>query len=893
MPFEWFDKKQLKWALSALWTFLQREWVSIFVSSGCGILAAGLLRLLLSDKPFAQFYKSQYSPVRSHFDGLLTYSPFIIGLVLAFAIAFSPSIVVLVGRGLRSWFMGVTSGLRLLSFVSSLTIFATYHASQWNPFLLDIKIVLPSFLISYGLYLLGQIRKQKPLTEADVQVNDDDLKAAGTRISDSDDPIKEWPEDILGRAPIINAISFSVLISKTPVLALFGELGSGKTSVLNLLEDHMRKKVKRKAILVFFNTWLPGSAESLSSYLLDDIARECSGQYVVPGIRKDARKLALATAKSVPLLSSLSEMLSSSTQREDIQRLADAISRLPRRVVVLLDEVDRMQKKQILELLKVLRGLSVSQNLSFVCAFDRERMERQVTGDFTSKSNVYFEKFFPASINLPVLDADALKAIGVRRLVSTLDSQGWFEVGADRDTYTKEIEKIWDDLIAPFCQTPRAIGLLVNDVSAASLPLRGEVNPVDLTLIEMLRRFEPSVYEVAWRYRETLAGPEDSLARYHYRSDEQKAAFKKSLIEELSKSVAGAERLDTVKRVLGNLFPLFAEIDGRRPWARGPKQEGAEAEKKIANPSLIRAYFHQKLPEELFSSKEMSSFLRRIEDAPNVDSRAQELFHVLDSMEKGDPKRENFLEKLSDRMKTMDLNLSTELVHACMLAASKYNYDFFVGMGEAGDALRMVIRVAERTPSEQRVAFLSQCILEAGDDTFALRIQTVLSKPGQDFHLGVSFADLYPSFIERMMLRYGLNADAFNMNLIYSDPAAFSLWGASDLSKEGITLDPKTVADNRAAQCGFWLRYIGTSQKRLAEVFNTFFMPKAMYSGNPEPFIENKIPVAELRRLSETLVEDETLTEANKLSLRLLRRLLNGDFANGVAIDDWEGGELG
>jgi hypothetical protein len=70
-------------------------------------------------------------------------------------------------------------------------------------------------------------------------------------------------------------------------------------------------------------------------------------------------------------------------------------------------------------------------------------------------------------------------------------------------------------------------------------------------------------------------------------------------------------------------------------------------------------------------------------------------------------------------------------------------------------------------------------------------------------------------------------------------------------------------------------------------------MPKAMYSGNPEPFIENKIPVAELRRLSETLVEDETLTEANKLSLRLLRRLLNGDFANGVAIDDWEGGELG
>ena len=70
-------------------------------------------------------------------------------------------------------------------------------------------------------------------------------------------------------------------------------------------------------------------------------------------------------------------------------------------------------------------------------------------------------------------------------------------------------------------------------------------------------------------------------------------------------------------------------------------------------------------------------------------------------------------------------------------------------------------------------------------------------------------------------------------------------------------------------------------------------MPKAMYSGNPEPFIENKIPIAELTRLFESLKEDEPLSEANKLSLRIMGWLLNGEFADGVAIDDWESGELG
>jgi len=893
MLFRWLETKVPWWGLAAFWTFLKREWTSVFVSSGIGILAASLLRLLLSDKGFSEFCKSEYSPILTHFDGIDVYSPFAIGMVMAFAVALLPRVLLGIRKGLRSWLLGVTSGMRLLPFLSSLAILTIYEAKPENQYLLDFKVVAILFTISFGLYLIGQIQSQKQVKEEDVQVTSEDLKLVGTHVSDSDDPIKAWPEDILGRAPIINTISFSLLISKTPVLALFGDLGSGKTSVLNLLRDHLGQKVKPRAIVVFFNCWLPGSSESLSSYLLDDIARECGKQYVVPGIRKDARKLALALAKSVPLLSSLSDMWSASTQRDDLQRLADAVSRLPRRVVVLLDEIDRMQKEEILELWKVLRGVSVSPNLSFVCASERTRMALAVAEGIGLDSNVYLEKFFPTSLSLPVIDADALKGIGVRRLVSTLRNQGWFEVDADREMYAEQLEKIWDDLVAPFCQTPRAIGLLANDVGAASLPLRGEVNPIELTLFEMLRRFEPSVYEIVWRYKEALAGPENSWARYRYRTDEQREAFNKGLIEELGKVLEGTGRLDAVKRVLANLFPLFARIAGRQPWARGPKPEGVEAERNIANPSLMRAYFHQKLPEDLFSSREMSNFIRTVEKAPDTHTRREELFRVLDSMKKGDPKRENFLEKLSDRMRTMNLSLATDLVHSCVLGASKYGYDFFVSTGEAGDALRMVIRVAERTSDEQRTAFLSQCILEAGDDTFALRVQTILSKPGQDFHLGVSFAELYPSFLARMMTRYGPNSDAQIMDLTYSDPAAFNLWGMSDLSKEGMTLDAKMVADNRAAQRNFWLRYIGTSRRRLAEVFNTFFMPKGMYTGNPEPFIENKIPVAELKRLFEILAEDEPLDEANKLSLRILGRLLNGDFVNGVAIDDWESGELG
>jgi len=48
--------------------------------------------------------------------------------------------------------------------------------------------------------------------------------------------------------------------------------------------------------------------------------------------------------------------------------------RLPKRVVVLLDELDRMERDELLPLLKVVRGISALPNLSFVCAAERKTL---------------------------------------------------------------------------------------------------------------------------------------------------------------------------------------------------------------------------------------------------------------------------------------------------------------------------------------------------------------------------------------------------------------------------------------------------------------------------------------------------------------------------------------
>src|ERR1039458_4023813 len=116
------------------------------------------------------------------------------------------------------------------------------------------------FLFSFVLYLEAKAHALGTSVEDDLRVSPHVRSLAGTQLSDSDDPISTWKEDALGRASLVDSMCVKLMIAKSPVLAVFGEFGIGKTSTLNLLSEHLSDK----AIVVSFSTWLPGSQETLT-----------------------------------------------------------------------------------------------------------------------------------------------------------------------------------------------------------------------------------------------------------------------------------------------------------------------------------------------------------------------------------------------------------------------------------------------------------------------------------------------------------------------------------------------------------------------------------------------------------------------------------------------------
>jgi hypothetical protein len=867
--------------------FIKREWFDVILWSGLGAIGATLLRLIFLDSALRKFFVLTYIPPSNRFDDIWLYFPYVITLAAILSVAMLVRVQEMARRGISSWWSGVTSGLCLIPFLSILLALALPYGPAVRRGYIALAFVLFSTTIAFLLHIKARVAAERQISEESLRVAQQSKSTANIELTLSDDPIETWAEDALGRASMVDNISAKIMIARNPVIGVFGKFGSGKTSILNLLREHLGGK----AIVVSFTTWLPGSQETLSAYLIADIANECKKHYMVPGLSKSARRLANALSKTVPLLQGYSELFPSPTQRDDIESMKTTLARLPKRVVVLLDELDRMEREEILTLLKVIRGISTLPNLSFVCALDIEEVIRIVRKDTNAENATYFDKFFPVSVPVPEIDGSALQNAGVERLTRAFEQRNWFANESQKSDFRNQIAGIWKDQISLICPNLRTIGLLANDAGTAAALLKGEVNPIDLILIEMLHRFFPLVYEIVSRNSLTLTGGEGWLKGGAYHSDKEKKALQQRFVEDLDKAEPAGTRRDFVNRVLGALFPLYDQVLGASWTRRMAKKETKEDDRHIRESSMFPAYFRYELPESVFSSVELEEFLLRIKNAPGEQGQQRIFLEELETLEKGSLKRDDFLRKLSEAGGAAPPAEGRGLAQLAMKAADKYSYDsFFTSFGEAGHILRLVIGVAKKVQRSDRNPFLAKCIAEATDDTMAYRILTKLTGQWNDFDLGVRFSELYPAFIHRMRSRYGRDVDVSRVDITTSDTNAFALLGNlappdtganPSPTGSGVAVDP----EDRVIQREFWLRFIDGSRRRLAESFQGIFMPVGIYENDPTAFVEMKIPVENLRNLYDALIDGEPLDEFEQTALPRLKRFLDGEFRNGVGID--------
>jgi predicted KAP-like P-loop ATPase len=624
-----------------------------------------------------------------------------------------------------------------------------------------------------------------------------------------DRPIKQFSEDKLDRKPLILSLVQRLISDGAPIVALIGAYGDGKTSILYLLEKELEKE---KTIVVRFKSSLPGDDLTLVSTLFNSIGKQLRSRFFVRRLRNVLKRFARRISGLVPgAPSGLRDMFAEPSQQDELQELTDKLAVLPvHRVVVLLDDMDRMQGSELRMLLKIIRAAEDYPKLSFVCAFNKKALvdalirhqviDRvtlnfastgamttsgtavgQVAADDTRAGYEYLEKFFPLQIPVPKLDDGQIAKEFDFRFNQFAEHNGLSMLPEDTATFDKAFRPFWKPHFLPSLNNLRKINSYFNSLSASFGLVKSEVNLIDFMCIELLRQVEPEVYEQVFKSRPLFYYPEMDILRWDEREVSLDDANEKKRLDaafdQVFRNLHGPER-ESALSLLGLLFPKvnsYHEARGLSSTAV-PGEVEADKRKRIYHPDHFTTYFSLHVQEGYVSSQELETLIAVVNEKP---SRAEAETHFIGYLRSlTGLKKYRFFEKMMRLGDKLGLVQARALATAIALESLTLAHDDFE-LGEFGTAIRVELVLANRfKDSEEITHVLSDVITLSTSDALAQRVfHFATDRDNNQIFENWAFVNadqLKTALVTRMKARYSVGGEAS----IYAPSRTWRDWQA-------------------------------------------------------------------------------------------------------------------
>lgn len=455
------------------------------------------------------------------------------------------------------------------------------------------------------------------------------MPGEGVRVLEQEDGHRHWSDeplavdgiDSFGRQPFISTLVQRIQLASatdpSTVFGLVGAWGSGKTSVLN----RVRAGLPDDWTIVDFTPWSSGDSASMSLEFVRTLA-EALGN----GLDKDMRRRLAGYATYVaPLLGAvpifggglratadhvLAEIGRRAPWHRQFKELSARIQSLGKRVLIVVDDVDRLGADELLTLLRVLRLLGRFRGVHYLIAYDQDTVEDLLrsTGA-VGRSTAFMEKIVQYPFETPPLPRAAtlrLTDAAVGDLLSATGRQ-LDEVGLQRASSLMET-------IAAQIQTPRTLGRFREHLLAFSSHVNdGQLDVVDFVAVTWLRLASHGVWAELGRSFDVLR----SGSRVRGILDR----------EEMTPSdwEAFVVRADTAADVQGTLAVLAIMFQGVHfPGI----SDYLDHERSISDPTYFGRYLILAIPEDDVSDELIEDVVRG--HCSNLDARMTELAVIID-----------------------------------------------------------------------------------------------------------------------------------------------------------------------------------------------------------------------------------------------------------------------
>lgn len=459
----------------------------------------------------------------------------------------------------------------------------------------------------------------------------------------ADHPLTDPALDRLGYAQFAEHLANGILSlpsSEGVVIALYGAWGAGKTTTLNYVAHCLRKSPEQnRPAILWFNPWWFSGREDLVRAFLQQLTAEIGGlRYYSRVLLEKFGDLADLASAVTPRLSVVARL--AKRKAKAVPELKREISRLlqqqTRRIVVLIDDIDRLTPAEMQEVFRAVKAVADFPNITYLMAFDKNVVIRSINDSCAGNGEGYLEKIVQVPFELPVADRAAVHRLFFERLDPIL-------AGIDASQFDKTYwGNVFHEGISIFLNTPRDVIRLTNALSVTFRAVETEVNPVDFVAIETLRVFCPEVYEVIRNNREMFSGAaptdlrrptKDDLVRFHDGWTSQLAASHSDYVE-------------PVRSMILRLFPKLESVWGNTQYG-GPDWESRwRKELRVCSEDIFPVYFSFALPSGAISNAEIRSILSEARDPARFSERLLQL--VNQTAPNGKARLGAFLDRMQD-----------------------------------------------------------------------------------------------------------------------------------------------------------------------------------------------------------------------------------------------------
>ena len=311
----------------------------------------------------------------------------------------------------------------------------------------------------------------------------------------TDEAIANPNLDLLGFDNYSNEIAKKILNSNfncSFAIGINGAWGFGKTSFLNLLKGHLRTG-DNEIIEVEFNSWSSASPDAIVMDFFSALREEIQPFHssIAGMLKKYSKKLVdLNKGSLTQSVNAVIDIFSSSDSTAHIYKeINEALRKIDRKIIVYIDDLDRSNKDEIYQIMRLIRNTANFYKIFFIVSYDRNYIIHALNKNQIFNSEQFLEKIFQLEITLPYYDKSVLRINLAEKLKKGISEKYHSEIDDVLLDKTKGVIPLGN-----WISSIRDVTRLANAFCLNIGKLLYEVDVRDFLNLEILRFKYPAVY---------------------------------------------------------------------------------------------------------------------------------------------------------------------------------------------------------------------------------------------------------------------------------------------------------------------------------------------------------------------------------------------------------------